>query len=225
MQLIHRQVARQRPLGQGVDEGGIVAGFAQELLVVEEHPRFRVLRDGVGAVRALCRRPERGKDRAEVLGIFGDVVVELEDEAVLLEGADPFVRGDEHVRPLVDAEHFQELQRVVVEALGRALAHRDLDALGRTFGLELLVQPLGSLDHIAGAQRPGRVLARPELEFHGLLRVCRHCREDGRRAAHQNLRSEALRQFHSSSESSCYPPGCDTLHRVVMLLQCCATRL
>ena len=92
-------------------------------------------------------------------GIFGDVVVELEGEAVRLEGADPFVRGDEHVRPLADAEHLQKLQRVVVEALGRALAHHDLDALVGTFGLELRVQPLRRLDHVAGPQRPGRVLA------------------------------------------------------------------
>ena len=132
-----------------------------------------------------------GKIVPKCCGIFGDVVVELEHEAVRLEGADPFVRGDEHVRPFADAEHLQELQRVVVETLGRALAHHHLDALVGAFGLELLVQPLGSLDHIAGAQRPGRVLARPELELHGLLRRRRHGREDGRRAAHQSCAQQA----------------------------------
>jgi hypothetical protein len=94
-----------------------------------------------------------------VLGIFGNVVVELEREAVLLEGADPFVRRDEHVRPLADAEHLEELQSIVVEAFRRALAHHHLDALVRALGGKLLVQPLCCFYHIAGTQRSRRILA------------------------------------------------------------------
>ena len=191
----------ERALGHRLDEGVVVPGLAQELLVVEEHARLGVLRNRVGAaVGALHRLPERGEDGAELVGIFGDVVVELQDEAILLEGADPFVRGDEHVRPLADAEHLEKLQGVVVEALGGALAHHHLDALVRTFGLERLVQPLGRLHHVAGPQRAGRILARPEFELDGLLRQHRrrgkHRR--GRTADQdgQNRRSSALPVFH-----------------------------
>ena len=83
-----------------------------------------------------------------------DILVELEHESVLLEGADPLVRGDEHVRSLADAKHLEELQRVVVETLGRAFLHDDLDALVGTLRFELLVQPFGGFDDIARAQRP-----------------------------------------------------------------------
>ena len=158
-----------------------------------------------------------GKIVPKCCGILGDVVVELEHEAVRLEGADPFVRGDEHVRPLADAEHLEELQRVVVEALGRALAHHHLDALVRAFGLELLVQPLGRLHDIAGTQRPGRVLARPELELDGLLRERRRRGED-RRGRPPTKAASAAPQFRSSSVSSCSPSLPRRVHRVVV---CC----
>ena len=88
-----------------------------------------------------------------MLGIFGDVIVELEGEAVLLEGTNPFMRGDEHVGPFTDAEHLQQLQRVIVEPFGRALAHDDLDAFRRPLGLQFLVQSLRRLDDVAGPQR------------------------------------------------------------------------
>ena len=79
------------------------------------------------------------------------------------EGADPFVRLDEHVRPLADAVHAQKLQGVVVEVGSRALRDLDLDPHVRAFRLERGVEPLGGLLDVARAQRPGRVLARPEL--------------------------------------------------------------
>src|SRR3546814_10490029 len=56
--------------------------------------------------------PQGGKDGAEVLGVFLYVLVELKGEAVLLEGADPFMRSDEDVGSLADAEDAQQLQRV-----------------------------------------------------------------------------------------------------------------
>ena len=154
--------------------------------------------------RALCRLPERREDRAEVLRILGDVVVELEREAVLLERANPLMRGDEHVRPFADAEHLQELQRVVVEALRRAFAHHDLDALVGAFRLELLVQQVGRLDDVAGAQRSRRVLARPEFELDGLLRSAGALSNDG--ARRQGAPRRQRRSSASPSGSFGLPP-------------------
>ena len=199
--LVHRQVARQRPLRHRLDERVVIAGLAQELLVVEEHARLGVLRYPVGAVGALRRFPERREDRAEMLGIFGDVVVEFEHEAFRLEGADPFVRGDEHVRPLADTEDLEELQRVVVETLGRAFAHHHLDALVGALGLERLVQPLGRLHHIARTQRPRWVLPRPELELHGLLRQRRRRTRSSRQQSRPPVLQPAAPEFRSSSVS------------------------
>ena len=102
-----------------------------------------------------------GKDRAEVFRVFGDVVVELERKTFLLDGADPFMGGDEHSRVLADAKDLEELQRVIVKARGRAFMHGNLHAFARAFGREVLVQPIGCLHHIGRTQRPRRVLARP----------------------------------------------------------------
>ena len=165
-----------------------------------------------------------GIDGAELVGILGDVVVELQDEAVRLEGADPFVRGDEHVRPLADAEHLEKLQRVVVEALRRALAHHHLDALVRTFGLELRVQPLGRLHHVAGPQRAGRVLARPEFERDGLLRQRRRGATSPRPHRRPGrTESPQFRFFQCFIELSRAPRRVRPRRR--MLLQSCATGL
>ena len=127
--------------------------------------------------------PQRREDRAVEFRILGDVVVELQDEAVLLEGADPLVGLDEHVRAFADAEDAQELERILVETGGRALVDGHRDALVGAFLLEFGVEPLGRLDDVAGAKRPGGVGARPELEGDGFLghRRCRKQSRSGQR--------------------------------------------
>ena len=93
------------------------------------------------------------------------------------------MRRDEHVGPLADSEDLQELQGILVEALGGAIMDVDLDLHVRPFGLERRVQPVGGLYYIAGAQRSGRILPRPQLKLdrlsqRGRARECRgeqHC--------------------------------------------------
>ena len=151
-----------------------------------------------------------------MLGILGDVVVEFEHVALRSEGADPFVRGDEHVRPLADTEDLEELQGVVVESLGRAFAHHHLDALVGALCLERLVQPVGRLHHIARTQRPGWVLPRPEFELHGLLRQCRRGRDHrGSRASHQRCSHQRQSSGIPVSHGD-LPHSCDARHRTVV---------
>jgi hypothetical protein len=184
--VVHRQLARQSSLRHRLDESIIVPGLAQKLLVIEEHARFGVLGDAVDAVRTFYRLPERRKDRAEILRVFSDIIVELERKAFLLKGADPFMCGDEHIRALADTEYLEELQRIIVEARGRAFVHCNLHALAGAFSPELLVEPIRCLHHIGRTQWPRRVLARPQLEFDDVLRQRRCRREDWRRADRQS---------------------------------------
>src|SRR5882672_2491840 len=164
----------------------LAMSISSSIVSSPDNARLGVLWDPIGAARAFRRFPERREDRAKMLGVSRDVVIELEHEAVGLERADPFVRRNERVRTLADPEVLQELQRIVVEARRRAFAHHNLHALGRALGRELLVQPLRRLHHIAGTQRSRRVLARPELELDGILRKRPRRRDDrGRGAANQ----------------------------------------
>src|SRR5882724_101386 len=201
----------------------VITGPAQELLVVEEHARLGVLRDPVAAVWALRRFPERREDRAKMLGVSRDVVIELEHEAIGLERADPFMRRNERVRTLADPEDLQELQRIVVEARRRAFAHHNLHALGRALGRELLVQPLRCLHHIAGTQRSRRVLARPELELHSVLRKRSRRRDDRRSGAARQCGCCQQRHFSGLPvEHRRLPSLCDAFHRAVVLCYCTA---
>ena len=70
-----------------------------------------------------------GDDVAVELRVLGDVVLEVQRVAGFGERADPLVRQDEDVGTLVDRERLQEVERVVVVALGVGLVELDLDAL------------------------------------------------------------------------------------------------
>ena len=80
------------------------------------------------------------------------------------EGAGPLVREHEDVRPLVDGERLQEIERVVVVALGVGLVQLDLDPLVAAGGGEHLVQRVAGRDDVAGAQRARAIGARPHLD-------------------------------------------------------------
>ena len=74
------------------------------------------------------------------------------------------MRGDEEVGALADAEHLQELQRVVVETRGGSLTDEHGDLRVGPFLLEGLVQADGGPDQVGAAQRTRAVLARPDRE-------------------------------------------------------------
>src|SRR5262249_18865981 len=65
---------------------------------------------------------------------------------------------------------------------------RYLDALVRAFGREFFVEAPRRLYNITGAQRSRRVLPRPQLKFHRVLRQRRHGHADYRESGKQRSR-------------------------------------
>ena len=150
-----------------------------------------------------------------MLGIFGDVVVEFEHEAFRLKGADPFVRGDEHVRPLADTEDLEELQGVVVETLRRAFAHHHLDALVGALGLERLVQPLSPSPHCQdAAARMGPAATRARVSRSPAPAQAR-TRSSQQQSRHQHC-SQQRQSCGLPASHGALPHSCDTVHGIVV---------
>ena len=76
---------------------------------------------------------------------------------LLDEGADPLVRGDENVRPLVDGERLEEVERIGVEAVGIVLEDLDLHPVIAAGGLQHTVQLIRGGDDVAGTQGSGAI--------------------------------------------------------------------
>ena len=116
--------------------------------------------------RALVRDrlPQRRDDVAVQLGVLADVILEIERVAGLGESAGPLVGQHEDIRPLIDREGLQQVERVVVIALGVGLVQLDLDPLVAVDRGQHLVERVAGGDDAARAQRPGSVGARPQLD-------------------------------------------------------------
>ena len=115
--------------GQG---GNLLVGLAHlaELVVVQEiHADLGILRHPVPRALVAHRLPEGHDDVAVELRVLVDVILEVERVTRFCEGPRPLVCQHEDVRTLVDGEGFQQVERVVVIALGVRLVELDLDAL------------------------------------------------------------------------------------------------
>ena len=143
-----------------------LAHLAQLVVVQEIHSNFGVLRHAVARALVAHRLPQRHDDVAVKLGVLGDVVFEVPGIAAFGEGAGPFMRQHEDVGALVNREGLQQVQGVVVIALGVGLVELDLDALVGAGGGQHLVQRLARGNQIAGAQGARAIRARPDLDHH-----------------------------------------------------------
>ena len=163
-EILHRELAGLDHRRQAVDERLVLADLPEHVLVVEEHADLGILWDRMDLALVLRRLPEHGDHVGEGPGILRNEAVELHRVARLGELADPFMRRDIDVGPLVDRECLEDVERIRVVARGRALEHGDLHHLVGAGRLQRRIQRLGGGHDIAGTQRPRAVGASPELD-------------------------------------------------------------